>query len=122
MEKKKREKEAEKAYLEKLRLQVQKDKEERLAKMQKRTEGQDTAAAHQEAANAAATAAAPAPAAAKKATDYTECLLQIRLPNGQALKETFKPTCAFQHFPVPPLLEHPSHFLSILLFVSFASS
>jgi hypothetical protein len=93
IDRKKREKEMEKAHLEKLRLQVQKDKEERLAKMQKRTEGQDTALSHQQQQAPAATAA-PVAAPAKKATEYTECVLQIRLPNGTALKENFKPTCA----------------------------
>jgi hypothetical protein len=77
-------KEEDKRALEKLREELAKDKAERLSRM-----GKGTGAAQP----APAPAAAPAqPVAAKPATEYTECILQIRLPNGSMLKETFKPT------------------------------
>jgi hypothetical protein len=67
--------------MERLREEIAKDKAERLARMGKAP------------APVAAPTEAPAqPTTAKPATEYTECLLQIRLPNGTMLKESFKPT------------------------------
>lgn len=76
-----REKQAEKDYLAKLKEQVRLEREQRNAK---------TTSAAEPAAPVAAPVAA-APAAAAPAPEYTECQLQIRLTNGQALKASFLP-------------------------------
>jgi hypothetical protein len=81
----KRQKEEEKAYLAKLKEQVRVEREARNAKLS----GAAAPVAEPQAAAPAAstsTAAAPAPI-----PDYTECQLQIRLTNGQAIKASFLP-------------------------------
>ena len=80
----KREKQAEKEYLAKLKEQVRLEREARAGK----TSGAESTS---ESTSAPAPAAA-APAATPTATpEYTECQLQIRLTNGQALKASFLP-------------------------------
>ena len=79
----KRQKEEERAYLEKLKEQVRQEREARNAKLAGAT------------APVAAPVAEPAPATSSTTNaavpEYTECQLQIRLTNGQAIKGTFLP-------------------------------
>lgn len=81
----KREKQAEKEYLAKLKEQVRLEREARTGK----SSGADSSAATETAAPAPAAAAAPVVPTATP--EYTECQLQIRLTNGQALKASFLP-------------------------------
>jgi len=77
-EERRREKMEEKLARQRVKEQIEKDKRDRAAKFAK--EKQEVPAAP------AAASASPAPAAPK---EYTDCRLQIRLPDGSALTHTF---------------------------------
>lgn len=77
-----REKQEDRLAKQKIKEQIEKDKRERAAMFQK-TPSQETAPK-------AAPASAAQPAAPTEKKEYTDCRLQIRLTNGQALTQTFK--------------------------------
>ncbi|XP_048732683.1 UBX domain-containing protein 1-like [Ostrea edulis] len=82
-EQRRREKMEEKMARQKVREQIEKDKRDRAAKFGSTTQSNAPAPNPVTASNTAQ----PPPTAEKK--DYTECRLQIRLTNGQALTQTF---------------------------------
>jgi hypothetical protein len=84
IEEQKREKEADKAYHEKLKKQIE---EERLARLNK-TSGAASAASTPQPAPVEAPVTTPSPSV----SSHTECVLQIRLTNGNKLQHTFKAT------------------------------
>lgn len=86
----KRQKEEEKAYLASLKEKVRLEREERAAKLSGAGTAPEARAEPIAAAPSSAPAAAAAPGAGT-APEYTECQLQIRLTNGQALKHNFLP-------------------------------
>ena len=85
-EAKRREKEEARLAKQKVRDEIERDKRDRAAKFGKKSDSASSPAA------AAAAAAAPAPSPAAPAgppKEYDQCRLQIRLPTGQALTQTF---------------------------------
>ncbi|RUS77393.1 hypothetical protein EGW08_014839, partial [Elysia chlorotica] len=82
-EERRREKMEEKMARQRVKDQIEKDKRDRAAKFAKEKEAVST--------SAAAPSASPAttPAVAQPPKEYTDCRLQIRLTNGQALTQTF---------------------------------
>ncbi|GFO50511.1 ubx domain-containing protein 1 [Plakobranchus ocellatus] len=67
--------------------QIEKDKRDRAAKFSKEKEASNSTPATS--ASAASLAAAPAVPSVQPSKEYTDCRLQIRLTNGQALTQTF---------------------------------
>ncbi|KAK3702567.1 hypothetical protein RRG08_042560 [Elysia crispata] len=84
-EERRREKMEEKLARQRVKEQIEKDKRDRAAKFAKEKEKVNPSAP------APAPVASPttAPAAAQPSKEYTDCRLQIRLTNGQALTQTF---------------------------------
>lgn len=85
-EERKREKMEEKMARQRVKDQIEKDRVERAAKFGKG--GPQTTAVPAQTASPAAAAASPAALAAEK-KEYDQTRLQIRLPNGQSLTQTF---------------------------------
>lgn len=81
-EQRRREKQEDRLAKQKIKDQIEKDKRERAAMFQKSTP--------QEAVPKAGPATVAQPAAPAEKKEYTDCRLQIRLTNGQALTQTFK--------------------------------
>jgi len=64
---------------------IEQDKRERAAKQQKEKDESQTS-------STPATTSTPTPAPTPAKKEYTECAVQIRFPDGNVIKATFKPT------------------------------
>ncbi|GFR72421.1 UBX domain-containing protein 1 [Elysia marginata] len=84
-EERRREKMEEKLARQRVKEQIEKDKRDRAAKFAKEKEASNPAASPA----AKVASPTPAPAASQPPKEYTDCRLQIRLTNGQALTQTF---------------------------------
>lgn len=84
-EERKREKMEEKLARQRVKEQIEKDKRDRAAKFAKEKEASNPASS----AAPAETTTEAAPAPSQPSKEYTDCRLQIRLTNGQALTQTF---------------------------------
>jgi len=82
----KKEEDDDKAAKAKIKAKLEQDKRERAAKKEK-----EAAAANNSTAPKPVTTATPAPTTTTT-TEYTEAMIQVRLPDGNAIKATFKPT------------------------------
>ncbi len=87
-EAKRREKEEARLAKQKVRDEIERDKRDRAAKFGKKS-SDNTATVGSSPAGPAAAVSSPAPAAATPQKEYDQCRLQIRLPTGQALTQTF---------------------------------
>ncbi|CAL1537316.1 unnamed protein product [Lymnaea stagnalis] len=85
-EERRREKNEEKLARQRVKDQIEKDRKDRAAKLAKEKEESHTSAPT---VAVASPEAVPSPSAAHVQKEYTDCKLQIRLTNGQALTQTF---------------------------------
>jgi len=88
-EKARREKEEDKKYKEKVKEQIRLDKEKREAELKQKNLAQQTNTQNETAVPSATPVAAPTPVVKK---EFTECVIQLRMPDGRSFQGTFKPS------------------------------